>query len=57
MLERVMIINLICSSRCHLNSFTDISLKVVVYGDNAFWAAVEFFTKTKWRSHVQSELS
>ena len=38
------IIDLIYSSRCPVNSFTDVSFTMVVYGENAFWAAGEFFS-------------
>ena len=41
-IERV-IIDVVCSSRCPVNSFTDICFTVVVYGENPFWAAGGFF--------------
>jgi len=41
-IERV-IIDLVCSWRCPVNSFTDVSFIMVVYGENAFWAAGGFF--------------
>ena len=40
--ERV-IIDVICSSGCPVNSFTDVSFTVVVYGKSAFSDAGEFF--------------
>ena len=40
-IERV-IIDLVCSLRCPVNSLSDISFTMVVYGENAFWAAGGF---------------
>ena len=40
--ERV-ITDVVCSSRRHGNSFTDVSFITAVYGENAFWAARGFF--------------
>ena len=41
-IERV-IIDLVCSWRFPVNSFTDIFFTMVVYGENAFWATGGFF--------------
>ena len=37
------IIDLVSSSWYPVNSFTDASFVMVVYGENALWAAGEFF--------------
>ena len=42
-IERVLI-DLVCGLKRPVNSFTDLSLILVVYGENAFWVAGEFFT-------------
>lgn len=34
------VIALVCSSRCPINSFKDVSFVMVVYGENSFWAAI-----------------
>lgn len=41
-IERI-IINLVCSSRCPVNSFTDVSLIMVADGENVFWVTRGFF--------------
>lgn len=35
---------LVCSSRCLVNSLTDVSFVMVLYGENYFGATGEFFT-------------
>lgn len=49
-IERV-ISDLMCSSRCPVNNFTDVSFITVVYGVNVLWATEEFLSEIPQCGH------
>ena len=45
-------VDLVCSWRCPVNSYTDVTIIMMIYSENASWVTAEFFalaTGQNWK--------